>query len=155
MIGIVFEMTSWERDLGTARGTRLGASAGSSELGCSVYELDPGGQATPYHLHHANEELLIVLEGELDFERPRAPMWKGRARLPRRVAGAHRLRNAAGAKARYLLVSTIRFPEVAEQLDTGTILAMTDPANGWAFAAGADSNYMELTAAAIQADPGS
>jgi uncharacterized cupin superfamily protein len=153
----VFEMTSWERDLGTASGTRLGPSAGSSELGCSVYELDPGGQATPYHLHHANEELLIVLDGELELRTPDGTRTVGKGAVvgfPPGPAGAHRLRNASGAKARYLLVSTMRFPEVAEQLDTGTILAMTDAANGWAFAAGADSNYMELTAAAIQADPG-
>lgn len=66
----VFEMTSWARNLGSARGTRVAPLAGSKELGCSLFELDPGGQATPYHLHHGNEELLIVLDGELELRTP-------------------------------------------------------------------------------------
>jgi hypothetical protein len=43
----VFAHTSWERDLGQARGTRAGAAAGATDLGCTLYELDPGGQAAP------------------------------------------------------------------------------------------------------------
>ena len=35
----------------------------TDELGCSLFEVDPGGQAVPYHAHYANEELLIVLDG--------------------------------------------------------------------------------------------
>jgi uncharacterized cupin superfamily protein len=153
----VFEMSAWERDLGSARGTRLGPGAGTTQLGCSVYELDPGGQATPYHMHHANDELLIVLDGELELRTPAGVRTVGRGAVvgfPAGPAGAHRLRNASSAKARYLLVSTARFPEVAEQLDTGTVLAMTGPGDGWAFPAGADADYMQLTLAAIEADPG-
>jgi hypothetical protein len=56
------------------------------------------------------------------------------------------------SRARYLLVSTMRMPEVAEQLDTGTILAMTAPGDGWAFPAGTEADYIALTAAAIEAD---
>ncbi len=43
----VFETTDWERELGPARGTRLGPSAGAGDLGCTLYEVDPGGQAVP------------------------------------------------------------------------------------------------------------
>jgi uncharacterized cupin superfamily protein len=151
----IFEMTSWERDLGAARGTRLGPLAGSKELGCSLFELDPGGQATPYHMHHGNEELLIVLDGELELRTPAGTRTVSRgavAAFPTGPSGAHRLRNVSDAPARYLLVSTMRFPEVAEQLDTGTILAMSGPGHGWAFPAGAEDDYMELTIKAIQAD---
>lgn len=66
----VFETTAWERDIGAARGTRVGAAAGAHELGCTLYELDPGGQASPYHMHHANEELLLVLDGVLELRTP-------------------------------------------------------------------------------------
>ena len=153
----VFEIASWERDLGSARGTRLGPGAGTTQLGCSLYELDPGGQATPYHMHHANDELLIVLDGELELRTPAGVRTVAKGALvgfPAGPAGAHRLRNVSGAKARYLLVSTVRFPEVAEQLDTGTVLAMPGPAAGWAFPAGVGGDYMALTLAAIEADPG-
>jgi uncharacterized cupin superfamily protein len=154
----VFEMTAWDREIGPARGARLGPRAGSSDLGCALYELDPGGQAVPYHIHHANEELLIVLEGELELRTPEGTRSVGTGALvgfPAGKGGAHRLRNVSDTTARYLLVSTMRFPEVAEQLDTGTILAMTGPGDGWAFPAGTDGDYMELTRAALEADPSS
>ena len=153
----IFETTSWERELGPARGTRLGPAAGSSALGCSLFELDPGGQAVPYHAHHGNEELLIVLDGDLELRTPEGTGTVGRGAVvgfPAGPAGAHRLRNASTAKAPYLMISTMRFPEVAEQLDTGTILAMAGPGEGWAFPAGAAGDYMALTREAIKADPG-
>jgi uncharacterized cupin superfamily protein len=106
-------------------------------------------------MHHGNEELLIVLDGELELRTPegkRAVSKGAVVGFPAGQAGAHRLRNVSDSRARYLLVSTMRMPEVAEQLDTGTILAMTAPADGWAFPAGADSDYVALTLAAIEAD---
>ncbi len=145
----------WERDLGAARGSRLGPGLGLSKLGCTLYELDPGGQAAPYHLHHGNDEMVIVLAGELELRTPDGTRSIGAgevAGFPSGASGAHRLRNRSPEKARYLLLSTMRFPEVAEQLDTGTILALTGPAEGHAFAAGAGGDYMELTRAAIEAD---
>ena len=51
------------------------------------------------------------------------------------------------------MVSTLRYPEVPEQLDTGTILAMKSPADGWAFPAASAGDFMTLTRAAIEADP--
>ena len=153
----VFQTTAWDRDLGRARGTRLGVAAGAQQLGCSLYELDPGGQATPYHLRHANEELLIVLDGALELRTPAGTREVARgavAAFPAGPAGAHRLRNVSDAPARYLLVSTMRFPEVAEQLDTGTVLAMTGPADGWAFPSGSAGDYFALTLDAIKADRG-
>jgi uncharacterized cupin superfamily protein len=151
----VFESTDWERDIGPARGTRVGAAAGARELGCTLYELDPGGQAAPYHLHHGNEELLIVLDGVVELRTPEGTreMRKGAVvAFPAGAGGAHRLRNVSDAPARYLLVSTMRFPEIAEQLDTGTVLALTGPADGWAFPPGSAGDYMALTVEAIEAD---
>ncbi len=151
----VFTLSSWERELSTARGTRLGPGAGSAELGCALYEVDPGGQATPYHAHHGNEELLIVLDGELELRTPDGLRTVSRGAVvgfPAGPEGAHRVRNASTSPARYLLVSTMRFPDVAEQLDTGTVLAITGPGGGWAFPAGSDGDYVALTAAAIQAE---
>ena len=153
----VFDMSSWEREMGPARGTRLGPPTGARDLGCTLYEVDPGGQAVPYHAHHANEELLIVLEGALELRSPEGLRTVSRGSVvafPAGPAGAHRLRNVSDAPARYLLVSTMRFPEVAEQLDTGTILAMKGPGDGWAFPAGSAGDYLGLTLGAIRADPG-
>ena len=153
----VFETTAWERDIGAARGARVGAAAGARELGCTLYELDPGGQAAPYHMHHANEELLIVLDGDLELRTPEGtrPISKGAVvAFPAGAEGAHRLRNTSDRPARYLLASTMRFPEVAEQLDTGTVLALKGPADGWAFPQGSAGDYIALTAQALEADAG-
>jgi uncharacterized cupin superfamily protein len=112
----------------------------------------------PYHAHYANEELLIVLDGVLELRTPEGEgvVSKGAVvAFPAGPAGAHRVRNVSDAPARYLLVSTMRFPEVAEQLDTGTILAMKGPADGWAFPSGSAGDYLALTLDAIKADPGS
>jgi uncharacterized cupin superfamily protein len=151
----VFALEEFERDLGGARGAQLGPAAGSSDLGCALYEVDPGAQATPYHSHYGNEELLIVLEGELELRTPDGtrPVTKGAVvGFPAGPAGAHRLRNTSLARARYVLISTMRFPDVAEQLDTGTVLAITGPAGGWAFPKGSDDDYMKLTMQALEAD---
>lgn len=153
----VFESTQWERSFGPVRGARLGPDIGARDLGCSLYELDPGGQAAPYHSHYANEELLIVLEGALELRTPEGTQEVGRGAVvafPTGPEGAHRLRNTSDAPARYLLVSTMRFPEVAEQLDTGTVLALKGPADGWAFPSGSAGDYVALTMEAVKADPG-
>ncbi len=150
-------LASWERDLGPARGTRVGAAAGARQLGCSLYEVDPGAQAVPYHMHHANEELLVVLDGVLELRTPEGArdVAKGAViAFPAGPTGAHRLRNRSDAPARYLLISTTRFPEVAEQLDTGTVLGLKGPADGWAFPAGTAGDYMALTMEAIKAEGG-
>jgi uncharacterized cupin superfamily protein len=153
----VFESAGWERDLGSVRGSRIGAAAGARDLGCSLYELDPGGQAAPYHLHHGNEELLVVLDGTVELRTPDGTRELGRGAVvafPTGSAGAHRLRNVSDAQARYLLISTMRFPEVAEQLDTGTVLALKGPGDGWAFPPGSAGDYIKLTTEALEADTG-
>ena len=44
--------------------------------------------------------------------------------------------------------------DIAEQLDTGTVLALKGPADGWAFPQGSDGDYMALTKRALEADGG-
>jgi uncharacterized cupin superfamily protein len=154
----VFEHTDWERNMGPARGTRVGAAAGARDLGCTLYEIDPDAQAVPYHMHHGNEEMLIVLDGVLELRTPeghREVRPGAVVSFPAGAGGAHRVRNSSDRPARYLVISTMRFPEVAEQLDTGTVLALKAPADGWAFAAGSAGDYMALTMEALKADAGS
>jgi uncharacterized cupin superfamily protein len=150
-----FEIDSWERELGHARAARLGPAAGSVELGCSVIELDPGGQSAPYHLHYAQEELLIVLEGELELRTPSGtrPLSRGViVGFPAGPDGAHRVRNTSNAKARYVMVSTMRYPELAEYPDTGTVLAVRGPGDGRAFPHGSAGDWGDLVHRALEAD---
>lgn len=102
-----------------------------------------------------DEELLIVLEGERELRTPEGLRTVTAGALVAFVAGpdgAHRVRNRSGGRARYLVVSTMRFPEIAEQLATGTVLPMIAPGDGWAFAAGTAGDYMALTKEALAAE---
>jgi uncharacterized cupin superfamily protein len=112
------------------RAAHIGRQAGARRLGASLYELGPGAIGSPYHVHHANEELLVVLSGTPTVRRP-----DGRHRLapgdviafPPGAEGAHRVENDSDAPARVLIVSTMQFPDVAEHPDSGKVLAITGP----------------------------
>lgn len=114
---------------------RLGRRLGGELLGASVYELPPGQSAWPYHLHHANEELLLVLEGtptlrDPDGERELAP---GDTALFRRGhEGAHQVTNRSGRPARILVVSTMVAPEIGEYPDSGKLGLFVGAAPGGA-----------------------
>ena len=120
------------------RRARLGRQAGAEQLGASLYEIPPGSSSFPLHVHHGNEELVVVLEGTptlrtLEGERELAP-GEVVACLPGR-AGAHRIDNRSGAPARVLIVSTMIAPDFNEYPDTGRVWARTnapgrDPAGG-------------------------
>ena len=54
-----------EYDLPPLRGryARVGDQAGAQRLGAAVFEVPPGAAASPLHVHHANEEMIVVLAG--------------------------------------------------------------------------------------------
>jgi uncharacterized cupin superfamily protein len=137
------------------RGARVGAAAGATELGATVYELAPGAAISPYHLHHGNEELLVVLSG-----RPLLRTPDGTRRLepgavvafPRGPDGAHRVANPGDEPARVLLVSTMNLPEIAVHVTTGTVLTMTALGQGHAWPADGDEPFVELYGKAMELD---
>jgi len=131
----------------SSRVMRLGARAGAQELGVSLYEIDPGGAVSPYHAHHGNEELLIVVTGNPQLRTPegiRNLKPGDTVAFPRGPKGAHRVSNPGRAPTRVLMFSTMNFPEVAEHLDTGTLLAMTGPGAGRAFPSDGERPFPEL-----------
>lgn len=119
-----------------------------------MYEVDPGGAVSPYHAHHANEELLLVLSGHPELRTP-----AGIRRLEagdlvafsRGRAGAHRIFNPSDETARVLVFSTMLWPEIAEYPDTGATLAMTGPGEGQVFPAEADEPRAEAVMRAMDA----
>jgi uncharacterized cupin superfamily protein len=139
-----------------ARAMRIAARAGARELGATLYELDPGGTIAPYHMHHGNEELLLVLAGTPELRTPdgmRELAAGAAVAFPRGPAGAHSVTNRSAAPVRLLIVSTMHYPEVAEHLDTGTWLAVLGPAEGKAFPAGSEVPFMEAMVKGIRAAP--
>lgn len=103
---------------------RLGRRLGAKKLGASVYVLAPGQKSFPYHFHHANEELLIVLEGVVTVRTPdgRAEADRGDAiSFPAGPTGAHQVMNESDEPVRILMLSTMIEPEIAEYPDSGKI----------------------------------
>src|ERR1700749_3628088 len=90
-------------------GTPLGRLFGAVATGMGVYELAPGNALWPYHFEVAEEEWLIVIEGELTLRTPdgEAVLRAGDvACFPAGAAGAHAVRNHTDAPARFAMPST-------------------------------------------------
>ena len=49
---------------------RLASRLGGEMVGASIYVIEPGQKSFPYHFHHGNEEMLIVLEGQVTVRTP-------------------------------------------------------------------------------------
>ena len=110
------------------RRARLGRQAGSRDLGASLFEVPPGAATFPLHIHHANEEMLIVVSGRPsvrtpDDERELEPGEVVAFLSGRR--GAHQILNRGDEPARVLMVSTNIYPEVVEHPDSNKVLAIT------------------------------
>jgi len=96
-------------------------------LGMSVYELLPGQTQCPYHFHHGNEELILVLQGRPTLRTPdgEEQLEPGDAvHFPKGAAGAHQVINRAEEPARYVVADAHVSPELIEYPDTGKILTM-------------------------------
>ncbi len=148
----------WQGARGDNRVARLAAAAGSQRLGASIVELAPGTLSSPFHFHHGNEELLIVLSGTPELRTPdglrELPPGEVVA-FPRGPEGAHRLRNASSEPCRLLFISEVNYPDIVSYPDTGTTLAVTAPTARLAFPGGSEGPVTDLIAAAFDADRGS
>ena len=110
----------WSGGGGEAKGLPRG-----EQLGATLYQLDPGDFAV-YHFHHANEELLILLRGRPTLRTPDGERQLDEGAVvhfPVGPPGAHGLKNETDELVRYVMVSTLRMPEVAEYPDLGQITA--------------------------------
>ena len=113
-----------ERPGFASRRARLGRQAGAERLGASLYELPPGQAAWPYHLHLANEELLIVVGGRPHLRGPDG--WRQLAEgelvsFPVGERGAHQIVNRTDEPVRVLLVSEMNAPDIALYPDSGKV----------------------------------
>jgi uncharacterized cupin superfamily protein len=82
---------------------------GGDRIGCSLYEVDPGEQLWPYHLHWANEEWLLVVDGVPTLRTPEGERELRPGDLvafPEGPDGAHTLTNRGEAPFRAAMFST-------------------------------------------------
>ena len=111
----------------------LSSAAGGEKLGCSLYEIEPGRRAWPYHYHGANEEAIYVLEGSgtLRVGGEEVPISKGDyATFHARAEGAHQLINTSDKLLKYLCFSTMIEPDAMVYPDSGKVGVFVGAAPG-------------------------
>ena len=107
-------------------GARLARGTAARKLGASIDTLAPGKVGCPYHLHHAQEEMFVVLEGEgtLRVAGELLPLRTGDVVfIPAGSEYPHQLVNTSDSPLKYLSVSTQETPEICEYPDSGKFLA--------------------------------
>jgi uncharacterized cupin superfamily protein len=105
---------------------RLAEGTAARKLGASVDVVAPGMRTCPYHLHHAQEEMFIVLEGTgtLRVAGELLPLRTGDVVfIPPGPEYPHQIINTSELPLKYLSISTKEQPEVVEYPDSGKYLA--------------------------------
>jgi uncharacterized cupin superfamily protein len=121
-----------ERSIGEAkmRMLHLGRRLGAELLGATVFELEPGLRGIT-HLHHGNEEWVIVLEGTPTLRTPKGErrLQPGEVEVFRRGPdGTHAISNDSETPCRFMVLSSMRHPDVVEYPDAGVIGAIVGDA---------------------------
>lgn len=110
----------------TSKRATLSDHIGAKKLGYNLTELPPGKAQCPFHSHHAEEEMFLILEGEgeLRFGDQRFPIRKhdviacptGGAEV------AHQIINTGTAVMRYLALSNVSDIEACEYPDSQKVM---------------------------------
>jgi uncharacterized cupin superfamily protein len=103
---------------------RVSRQAGSERLGLSLWELPAGEAAYPYHYHLAEEELVVVLDGQPSLRTPDGwrELQEGEV-VPflRGEQGGHQLVNRTRNTVRFLAFSTSGEPDIVIYPDSGKL----------------------------------
>lgn len=110
----------------TSRRGQIGIHIGARQLGYNLTVLPPGKVQCPFHSHHAEEEMFLILEGEgeLRFGDQRYPIRRHDviACPTGGVDVAHQIVNTGNTTMRYLALSTLADVEACEYPDSGKVL---------------------------------
>ena len=109
---------------------RLARGTAARDLGMSIDVVAPGMRGCPYHLHHAQEEAFVILEGRgtLRVAGELLELKAGDvAFLPPGPDYPHQIVNTSDAPLKYLSISTQTRPEIVEYPDSGKYLASAGP----------------------------
>lgn len=130
------ELEEWSQGaLYGGRDARLGGLLGLKGLGIGYSEVAPGKSGCPFHNHHVEDELFIILEGEGTYRIGHERIAVKAGDILGAPAGgpetAHQLINTGTSTLRYVVVSTKASTEICEYPDSGKFLAKTlDPISG-------------------------
>lgn len=123
---------AWKHEKGdvSVLSREMAIAVGARDLGYCVVTLEPGKTSCPYHFHHSEEELFVVLEGrgmlrqgdESGAEEEVEVAAGDFIAFPPGTGIAHRFRNHSDAPLRYLAVSNRLPHDVCEYPDSDKIL---------------------------------
>ena len=103
--------------------TPIGPVIGTKALGCMLHVVEPGKTAFPFHCHHGNEELFVILSGSGEYRIGEARYPVSAGDICAAPAGgpetAHQLSNTGEEPLKYLGLSTKNDPDVVEYPDSG------------------------------------
>ena len=94
------------------------------QLGLRLYRLEPGQAAWPFHAHMANEEVILIQQGEgtLRYGDEEYEVSAGDClSFPADPDGPHKLKNTSDRELRYLCVSTMNEPDAIRYPDSEKI----------------------------------
>jgi uncharacterized cupin superfamily protein len=116
----------------TSRRAQFSRGIGAEKLGYNLTELPPGKAQCPFHNHHGEEEMFLILEGtgELRFGQDRYPIRKHDV-IACPTGGqevAHQIINTGTVTMRYLSLSTVVGIETCEYPDSNKIMIGADRA---------------------------
>jgi uncharacterized cupin superfamily protein len=117
---------------------RIGRAIGAKKLGYSYFVVPPGKAAFPFHTHYTNEEMIFIFEGEgsLRFGKEEVPVSSGMfIAFPPGPEHPHQLINTSNTDLRYLVVSTMEYPDLSEYPDSNKIGAYSSSAADGGFRA--------------------
>ena len=124
---VILDLLSLEMETHVSEGTRYAgsytglAADQARELGFNVSILEPGCFSCPYHFHHAEEELFLVLQGEATLRTPEGfrVMKAGElAFFPTGPGGSHQFYNHTDEPCRVFGLSNKSKVEVCEYPDS-------------------------------------
>jgi len=110
---------------------RVGMHIGAQKLGYSFFTVPPGKAAFPYHTHTGNEEMIYILAGDgmLRFGKEEIAVGSGAViACPPGGEYPHQLINTGDQEIRYLVVSTMAYPDISEYPDSNKIGAYASSA---------------------------
>ncbi len=120
-----------ENGLYTSRRAEISDRIGARKLGYNLTEVSPGKVQCPFHSHHGEEEMFLILDGdgELRFGSDRHPLRAGDVVACPTGGGevAHQIINTGTKMLRYLAVSTIADVEICEYPDSGKVSMVAGP----------------------------
>lgn len=96
----------------------------AQQMGASFDIVAPGQQSCPYHYHHAEEEMFIVIQGQgtLRVAGELVPIQAGDViSIPAGPEYPHHIINTSDAPLHYLSISTQKEPEICVYPDSGKV----------------------------------